>query len=195
MERAWNTHERKKSRRKEKISFAEIGGAWQIQPRHEYTEKTSACRDDVRCARECPIYDSGEMSEKGNESELWTRMMACMRQRGNVGSYGLDNCIGKLTLVEDTGAKLVFEYPQDLPIVWIEMNYVDHIAEAAAQVLGSPRSIELREEKATLGTLLRIPLNQPCRGWKTWSGRKLQRNSPEKKHPENVPAALLSPAA
>ena len=91
------------------------------------------------------------MSEKGNESELWTRMMACMRQRGNVGSYGLDNCIGKLTLVEDTGAKLVFEYPQDLPIVWIEMNYVDHIAEAAAQVLGSPRSIELREEKATLG--------------------------------------------
>ena len=89
------------------------------------------------------------MSEKGNESELWVRMVECMRQRGEVGSYGLDNCIGKLTLVEDTGTKLVFEYPNDLPIVWVEMNYVDHIVDAATRVLGASRSVELREKKTT----------------------------------------------
>lgn len=89
------------------------------------------------------------MSEKGKESELWTRMVACMRQRGDVGSYGLDSCISKLSLVEDTGTRLVFEYPHDLPVVWVEMNYVDYIVDAATRVLGASRSVELREKKAT----------------------------------------------
>ena len=92
-------------------------------------------------------HDSGEMSEKGKGNELWARMVACMRQRGDVGSYGLDNCISKLSLVEDTGTKLIFEYPKDLPIVWIEMNYVDYIVDAATRVLGASRSIELRVEE------------------------------------------------
>lgn len=83
------------------------------------------------------------MKGQSRESEQWTRIVDDMRLREVVGEYGMDTLISKLSLQEDTGEKLVVAYPEDLPIVWVEVNYVEHIASAAERVLGGVRSIEL----------------------------------------------------
>ena len=83
------------------------------------------------------------MNQKEKNSKLWASIMADMGRQGGVGAYGFEAYISKLTLKQDTGTKLVFEYPVDLPIAWVEMNYLGYMKSSAARVLDAAREIEL----------------------------------------------------
>lgn len=83
------------------------------------------------------------MNQQEKNSELWATIMDDMGRQGGVGAYGFEAYISKLTLKQDTGTKLVFEYPADLPIAWVEMNYLSYMKNSAARVLDAARDIEL----------------------------------------------------
>ncbi len=80
--------------------------------------------------------------QQNKEKELWERITADLRQRGDVGEYGFDCYISKLSLRADTGTKLLVEYPADLCIAWVDINYKEFMTHSAAHVLDAARSIE-----------------------------------------------------
>ncbi len=82
------------------------------------------------------------MKTDSRESETWTRIVEDMRHSGDVGTYGIESYMSQLKLKEDTGTKLVIEYPVDLPIMWVELNYADCIINSATRVLGEGRTLE-----------------------------------------------------
>ncbi len=81
-------------------------------------------------------------NQKKKEDELWERIMDDMKLRGEVGAYGFDAYISKLSLRADTGTKLVLEYPADMSLDWLEINYAEVLALSAARVLNAARRIE-----------------------------------------------------
>ncbi len=81
-------------------------------------------------------------NQKKKEDGLWERIMDDMRLRGEVGAYGFDAYISKLSLRADTGTKLLLEYPADMSLDWLEINYADVMALSAARVLDASRRIE-----------------------------------------------------
>ncbi len=81
-------------------------------------------------------------NQKKKEDELWERIMEDMRLRGEVGAYGFDAYISKLSLRADTGTKLLLEYPADMSLDWLEINYAEVMALSAARVLDAARRIE-----------------------------------------------------
>ncbi len=81
-------------------------------------------------------------NQKKKEDELWERIMDDMKLRGEVGAYGFDAYLSKLSLRADTGTKLLLEYPADLPIDWVDINYTEVMAHSAARVLDASRRIE-----------------------------------------------------
>ncbi len=81
-------------------------------------------------------------NQKKKEVELWERIMDDMRLRGDVGAYGFDAFISKLSLRADTGTKLLLEYPAEMSLVWLELNYAEAIALSTAHVMDAARSIE-----------------------------------------------------
>ena len=82
------------------------------------------------------------MNQQEQEQATWTQIVEELRSTGSVGAYGFESYISKLSLRCDTGTKLLVEYPQDMPIDWVEINYHDHIVSAAAKVLNAARTIE-----------------------------------------------------
>ena len=82
------------------------------------------------------------MNHKEEEQAIWAQIVEDLRATGRVGAYGFESYISKLNLRCDTGTKLLLEYPQDLPIDWVEINYHDHLVSAAAKVLNAARTIE-----------------------------------------------------
>lgn len=82
------------------------------------------------------------MNHQEKEQALWVQIVEDLRAEGRVGSYGFDAYISKLTLRSDTGTKLVVEYPQDMLIDWVEINYHEFIVSSAARVLNAARTIE-----------------------------------------------------
>ncbi len=82
------------------------------------------------------------MKSGQKEKALWADIVSDIRRRGDVGEYGLTNYIGKLSLLEDTGTRLILEYPADLPIMWLELNYKESIACSTASVMKAAREIE-----------------------------------------------------
>lgn len=82
------------------------------------------------------------MTADDKKKKLWADIVSDIHRRGDVGMYGLENYICKLELREDTGTKLVLEYPSDLPIMWLELNYKECIANSAACVMQAAREIE-----------------------------------------------------
>ncbi len=116
-------------------------------------------------------------NQKKKEVELWERIMDDMRLRGEVGAYGFDAYISKLSLRADTGTKLVLEYPADMSLDWLEINYADVMAHSAARVLNAERRIEfisaghdeqVAEEPALLPCADNRKLESPARA----SGRQ-----------------------
>ncbi len=91
------------------------------------------------------------MNQQDKESRLWKKIMADMNRQGGVGAYGFDAYISKLSLKGDTGTKLIFEYPADMPIAWVELNYQDHMRSSAARVLDAAREIEFVQAGASSG--------------------------------------------
>ncbi len=81
-------------------------------------------------------------NQKKKEEDLWERIMDDMRLRGEVGEYGFDAYLSKLTLRADTGTKLLLEYPADMSLDWLEINYAEVLALSAARVLDAARRIE-----------------------------------------------------
>ncbi len=81
-------------------------------------------------------------NQQKKEDELWMRIMDDMKRQGEVGAYGFDAYISKLSLRADTGTKLLLEYPADLPIDWVDINYTEFMAHSAARVLDAARRIE-----------------------------------------------------
>ncbi len=92
------------------------------------------------------------MKADSREKLLWADIVNDMRRRGDVGMYGLENYICKLELKEDTGTKLILEYPSDLPIMWLELNYKENIANSAACVMQAAREIEFVPHATQHGT-------------------------------------------
>ncbi len=92
------------------------------------------------------------MKINDKENREWADIVEDIRRRGDVGAYGLENYVGKLKLREDTGEKLLLEYPADLPIVWVELNYKECIMNSVVSVIGAARVIEFvpTEEEASL---------------------------------------------
>ena len=81
-------------------------------------------------------------NQQMKESELWGRILEDVRRRGEVGAHGFDAYISKLSLRADTGTALLLEYPADMSIDWLEINYAEYIAHSAARVLDAARSLE-----------------------------------------------------
>lgn len=85
------------------------------------------------------------MDKTKQESEaLWAQIMEDLRSHGQADGYAIDFISG-LRLVEDTGSKLIIEYPQGLMLAWLELNYSEYIENAAANVLKSGRELEFVE--------------------------------------------------
>ncbi len=81
-------------------------------------------------------------NQKKKENELWERLMEDLKLRGEVTEYGFEAFLSKLSLLADTGTKLVVEYPADMPFEWLDVNYADVLALSAARVLKAERRIE-----------------------------------------------------
>lgn len=86
------------------------------------------------------------MNQQEKEKERWSAIKDDMARQGGVGAYGFDAYISKLTLKKDTGTKLIFEYPADLLIMWVEANYLPYMKNSAARVLDGAREIEFVAE-------------------------------------------------
>ncbi len=93
------------------------------------------------------------MDETKKESEaLWAQIMEDLRTRGQADGYAIE-FITDLRLIEDTGSKLIIEYPQGLMVAWLELNYSEYIINAAEHVLKSPRELEFVEAGTHLETV------------------------------------------
>ncbi len=82
------------------------------------------------------------MNPSSKEQVLWKRIVKNMRDREGIGEYGYDAYISKLSLIQDTGTTLLIQYPNGLPIDWVEVNYEQNIISAASYVLEAARQIE-----------------------------------------------------
>ena len=86
--------------------------------------------------------------------ELWERMLIELRSHCEVGQYALDSLFSNLAPVDDNGTCLTLTYPASMMIDWVEVNYQDILAHAAARVLQAPRRIVFVPEGS--------PLPSPC---------------------------------
>ena len=75
---------------------------------------------------------------------LWVQIKEDLRTNGKADGYAIE-FISELSLLEDTGTKLRFEYPEGYMVEWLEMSYSHYIAEAAAHVLNAARELEFVE--------------------------------------------------
>ncbi len=82
------------------------------------------------------------MKQTSKEHALWLSIVQDMRNHESVGEYGFDAYISQLSLLQDTGSTLRIQYPEDLPITWVEINYQQNIINAAARVLDAARKLE-----------------------------------------------------
>jgi len=86
------------------------------------------------------------MNHQEKDSELWQLIKNDIDLQGNVGAYGFESYISKLKLKVDTGTKLVLEYPADMVVDWIVINYSEFIKNSAARVLKAARELEFVSE-------------------------------------------------
>ncbi len=100
-----------------------------------------------------------EKEKKASEA-LWTQIMDALRTYGQADGYAIDFISG-LRLVEDTGTRLIIEYPEGLMLAWLELNYSEYIENAAAHVLKTPRTLEFVEAGATT-QVPESPAPAPC---------------------------------
>ena len=84
-----------------------------------------------------------EKTNKASEA-LWGQIMEDLRTRGQADGYAID-FISELRLVEDTGTKLIIEYPEGYMVAWLELSYSEYIADAASHVLNAARELEFVE--------------------------------------------------
>lgn len=99
------------------------------------------------------------MEQVKQESEtLWGQIMEDLRTHGQADGYAIDFISG-LRLIEDTGKKLIIEYPQGLMLAWLELNYSEYIENAANHVLKSPRELEFVEAGCVA---VEEPAQAPC---------------------------------
>lgn len=82
------------------------------------------------------------MNQTEKERKLWEDIKEDVRRQGNVGDFGFESYISQLKLISDTGTKLVFEYPADMFIDWVETYYSNEIRISAARVLDAARELE-----------------------------------------------------
>lgn len=86
-----------------------------------------------------------KMEKKVQECEtLWQQIMDVLRTLGHEDEY-VTGLVSDMRLREDTGTKLIIEYPSDMPFYWVEINYGERIAEAVSHVLREPRQLEYVE--------------------------------------------------
>ncbi len=82
------------------------------------------------------------MSQQSKELTLWKRIVKDMRHHESVvGDYAYESYISKLNLRQDTGFIFYIEYPVDLPIAWVEINYLSSLHNSIGRVLDTPRQI------------------------------------------------------
>ena len=89
-----------------------------------------------------------EKTKQASEA-LWAQIKEDLRTRGQADGYAID-FISELSLIEDTGTKLKFEYPEGYMVEWLEMSYSHYIADAAAHVLNAARELEFVEASSSV---------------------------------------------
>lgn len=87
------------------------------------------------------------MSKTREASGLWEQIMDTMKADPNLGDgfFG-SSFLPQLKLLEDTGSKLIFEYPKGMMIEWVQNYYLDSMTAASARVLDGAREIEFVEQ-------------------------------------------------
>lgn len=86
------------------------------------------------------------MDRQEKNSRLWEAVIKDLSRDNGVGEYGVDAFISKLSLRCDTGSKLILEYPSDLAIEWVEINYLPCIEQSVYRILDAGRHIEFVPE-------------------------------------------------
>ncbi len=113
---------------------------------------------------------SEKMEKKVQESEtLWQQIMNDLLKHGEEGEY-VSGLVSSMRLREDTGSKLIIEYPSDMPFYWVEINYGDRIASAVNRVLKESRELEyveatcavIEEQETTLSPAHILSEEQPA---------------------------------
>lgn len=79
-------------------------------------------------------------------NELWERILDEMRTHCGVGQVTMDDLLSQLTPLTDDGKRIRLSYPEGFMISWVELNYADSMAHAAARVLHAARDIEFVSE-------------------------------------------------
>lgn len=103
------------------------------------------------------------MHHQEKEKKLWQQIKEDIDAQGNVGAYGFEAYISKLELKADTGTKLVLEYPADMLVDWIIVNYAEFIKNSAARVLDAARELEFVSAAASEQAEQPSPANPlPC---------------------------------
>ncbi len=97
------------------------------------------------------------MKQTTKEKDLWERIVEDMRIHEKVGEYGFNNYISQLSLKQDTGTTLLIEYPEDVLITWVEINYSQNIINSAARVLDAARQIEFVSDSSEQSETLSSP--------------------------------------
>ena len=100
-----------------------------------------------------------EKTQQASET-LWAQIMEDLRTCGQADGYAIDFISG-LRLVEDTGEKLIIEYPQGLMLAWLELNYSEYIEHSAQRVLKATRELEF-VEAGTLQTVSAEVVESPA---------------------------------
>ena len=125
--------------------------------------------------------------EKGKQASdaLWAQIMEDLRTQGQADGYAIDFISG-LRLVEDTGTRLIIEYPEGLMLAWLELNYSEYIETAAANVLKAHRELEFveagsltlvsQEEEIATPAPVEPKAAAPRRSTRTTRSTKLQSN-------------------
>ncbi len=79
-------------------------------------------------------------------SDLWVAIQQDLKICGGMADYAFESYLGKLSLVQDTGKVLQFQYPSGMLILWVDVNYKEDIEKSAQRVLGSAREAQFVEE-------------------------------------------------
>lgn len=148
------------------------GESWHIAPR---TSPAGVMTTRLKPTKQT---ERKTMEKEKQESEaLWAQIMEDLRTHGQADGYAIDFISG-LRLVEDTGTRLIIEYPEGLMLAWLELNYSEYIETAACHVLQAPRELEF-VEAGTLKAQEEAPCPAPAKnaGVAASAPKRTQRSS------------------
>lgn len=122
------------------------------------------------------------MDNKETFTAVWAQIQENLRTQCDVSSFAMESYLSKLSLVADNGTTLIFSYPAEMMIDWVEINYREPLIVAATHVLKAARRIEFREEGQTANE--QVPPTPPAPATAKKAART-SRSTPRRSKPLN----------